>query len=372
MSLESTALAEPLAGDHPAGIDCGEAIGTQGLVVLRNYLVECQLQKARDRLAERPGMDEGEKRLAAMERDDGRRQLAGFEEAAQSVLGMHSIGPEQVAREIGERAALLLREQGKDLRVVAFLAGARAWSDGLEGYASGVRLAAALVAAYPESLHPMPDPDDKDGPWARANAVVDLLHGAGTLCLLAAATVIETPSHRVAVGDLVGGLRADVPMARIPDDVLAQAVGEFGPARTSDVLRVLAQLDADARALARAFAGNLPSSRPAPLASAAARIQAAAGVPDEASPVDAAGASPCAGAAPESSAARAPRSREDARRILQDVIRFMEALEPGHPAPLLLKRADRLLGMSFVEIIRDIAPAALSEVEKLAGAAASK
>ena len=65
------------------------------------------------------------------------------------------------------------------------------------------------------------------------------------------------------------------------------------------------------------------------------------------------------------------RSREDARRTIQNVISFIERLEPGHPAPLLLKRADRLLGMDFRDIIKDMAPDALKDIELIAGKAPS-
>ena len=65
------------------------------------------------------------------------------------------------------------------------------------------------------------------------------------------------------------------------------------------------------------------------------------------------------------------RSREDARRTIQNVISFIERLEPGHPSPLLLKRADRLLGMDFRDIIKDMAPDALKDIELIAGKAPS-
>jgi type VI secretion system protein ImpA len=46
----------------------------------------------------------------------------------------------------------------------------------------------------------------------------------------------------------------------------------------------------------------------------------------------------------------------------------LEQTEPGHPAPLFLKRAERLLGLKdFFAIISDMAPDALSEMEKITG-----
>ena len=45
----------------------------------------------------------------------------------------------------------------------------------------------------------------------------------------------------------------------------------------------------------------------------------------------------------------------------------LERIEPAHPSPLLLRRAQRLLNKSFLDIISDIAPGGLDEVKALAG-----
>jgi type VI secretion system protein ImpA len=49
------------------------------------------------------------------------------------------------------------------------------------------------------------------------------------------------------------------------------------------------------------------------------------------------------------------------------VCEFLERTEPAHPAPLLIRRAARLLDLSFLDIIRDIAPGAASQIEDLGG-----
>ena len=87
------------------------------------------------------------------------------------------------------------------------------------------------------------------------------------------------------------------------------------------------------------------------------------------------GANPSVGPAPAAATAAqqihssspALSSREDARRQIREIVKFMETIEPSHPAPMLLKRADRLMGMTFYEIIRDIAPGAVADVERIAG-----
>ncbi|WCM19364.1 type VI secretion system protein TssA [Paraburkholderia bryophila] len=61
------------------------------------------------------------------------------------------------------------------------------------------------------------------------------------------------------------------------------------------------------------------------------------------------------------------RSRHDVLLALDSVCRYLERTEPGHPAPLLLRRAQRLMHMNFYEIVRDMAPAALPQLDALAG-----
>jgi len=61
------------------------------------------------------------------------------------------------------------------------------------------------------------------------------------------------------------------------------------------------------------------------------------------------------------------RSRQDAISALDRVITYLEQTEPGNPAPLLIKRAQRLIGVSFLEIMSDLAPDALGSIENITG-----
>jgi type VI secretion system protein ImpA len=61
------------------------------------------------------------------------------------------------------------------------------------------------------------------------------------------------------------------------------------------------------------------------------------------------------------------RSREDARRQLLAVAEFLERTEPTNPAPLLVRRAARLMGMGFIDILRELAPDSLGTVQNITG-----
>ena len=76
-----------------------------------------------------------------------------------------------------------------------------------------------------------------------------------------------------------------------------------------------------------------------------------------------------AGAAPRAAAMRGEiQSRQDALATLDRVVRFLEQTEPGNPAPLLIQRAKRLIGVSFYDIIADLAPNAMDTIETVTGA----
>jgi len=54
-------------------------------------------------------------------------------------------------------------------------------------------------------------------------------------------------------------------------------------------------------------------------------------------------------------------------RELERICAWIEHNQPSNPAPLLIRRAQRLINMSFMDIIRDMAPDSVSQVERLAG-----
>ena len=82
-------------------------------------------------------------------------------------------------------------------------------------------------------------------------------------------------------------------------------------------------------------------------------------------PVAGPSAQPAAAAAID--LAGAVRSREQALRALDMVCRYLEQHEPSNPAPLLIRRAQRLMTKSFVEIVKDLMPDSLAHIEGLAG-----
>lgn len=61
------------------------------------------------------------------------------------------------------------------------------------------------------------------------------------------------------------------------------------------------------------------------------------------------------------------RTRDDAIKALDKVCEWIELNEPTNPAPLLIRRAQRLMSKNFMDIIRDLVPDGVDQSAKLAG-----
>lgn len=61
------------------------------------------------------------------------------------------------------------------------------------------------------------------------------------------------------------------------------------------------------------------------------------------------------------------RNRDDVVMLLDKICGYYERQEPSSPLPLLLKRCRRLATLSFMDIVKDLAPSALQQVELIGG-----
>jgi type VI secretion system protein ImpA len=60
-------------------------------------------------------------------------------------------------------------------------------------------------------------------------------------------------------------------------------------------------------------------------------------------------------------------SRSDALRALAVAREYFERHEPSNPAPLLIKRVERLAASSFLEIIEEMAPSSMDHIKMQTG-----
>ena len=266
-----------------------------------------------------------------------------------------------------------LARRTRDLRVAVWLTRSAARLRGLAGATTGLRLVEGLLDRYWESVHPALDASDNNDPTARVTALAALadptagladLRAAGLTGARGALTVREI---ELALGPTEALAGESVPT----EDGVVQAVTTLLASNPELAGSMQSAYDA-AQALASSLERRIEASQAPDLVPLKKLLQRVA---DAASRATGNGAFAEPGAATgATTASRQPgtiNSREDASRALERVCEWIERNEPSNPAPLLIRRAQRLMSKSFIDIIRDLAPEGVAEIEKLAGTANS-
>ncbi|CAN7295501.1 type VI secretion system protein TssA [Rhizobacter sp. LjRoot28] len=272
--------------------------------------------------------------------------------------------------------ALALAERTRDLRLAVLLARAGAHLHGIRGYADGLALVAGLVEQHWDHVYPLLDADDANDPTMRLNALAPLVDAATGLADLRQATV---GSGRIPLTvrqiELSAGKAEPHDDESVPTTAgIAQALQAI-ESQSEGVLEALQspylQLLRIESVLMDQVGSRGPDLKPLQTiarwldgAAASARTDGAGDGATEAADVDF--DSPSAGGA-MASAPGALRHRDDVVRTLDQVCDWIQRNEPTNPAPLLIRRAQRLMTMDFMDIIRDLAPEGLSQIENIAG-----
>ena len=269
--------------------------------------------------------------------------------------------------------ALVLATRTRDLRLAVWLIRSAAHTDGLVGAVKGLQLLRGLLERYWDHVHPVLDPGDGNDPTARLNALAALHHEVGLADLRSAGLTSARGAVTVRDIELAFGRAEALPAEPVPTEAgLTPAVAaaqaqsrELTASMTSglDHVQAIATL-----LVARLGAAQAPDLSPLVkllrcVAQAARRVQGE-------TPVEANESASITGSGVRSAAAGhagSVQSREDAIRMLQQVCEWIERNEPSSPAPLLIQRAQRLMTKNFMEIIRDLVPQGLGQIETLAG-----
>lgn len=291
-----------------------------------------------------------------------------------------------------------LLTRSRDLRVAVHYTRAALMREGFGGLARGLGLIEGLLETRWDAVHPQLDANDHNDPTARVNAMSSLIDGAAlladlrdvpfvvprgqhgiTLRLVELATGelqqdgVEVPSHAAidAAFTMAGLPQLEATLAALRGSLASVARIEAlltehaGPARALDFAPL-------ARVLVRitdVVAAHVPegSARREGGQAGGEQADAAAGG-DDASVANATIRTPT------QHPAAAPRSAQIASA--QDVVDALDRIctyyaqhEPSSPLPVLLQRARRLVGKSFIEIVEDVAPDGAGQFRHLGGVA---
>jgi len=269
--------------------------------------------------------------------------------------------------------ALQLAARTRDLRVAVWLTRSGARIAGLAGAVRGLQLVQGLLERHWEHLHPQLDASDRDDPTARVNALLPLLHPAAGLADLRAASLtgqrgaLTVRDLELALGRVDAEPGEPVPTEEGVLQGVAAAIAQ-NPALAQSLQDGLAAVQAIAEGLDR----RLASTQGLDFAPLKKLLQCAAVAGRRAAGAGTAGAQvPAVVAMPATIVVQSGlgpiATREDAIRALERACEWIERNEPSNPAPLLIRRSQRLLNRNFIDIVRELLPEGLEQIEKLAG-----
>jgi type VI secretion system protein ImpA len=272
--------------------------------------------------------------------------------------------------------AVLLRS--KDFRAATFLTRALTQKDGIKGFVQGLNVLSNFTNNFWETLHPQLDADDNNDPTMRANSLAPLWDYEMLLKDLSQAKIGGTGTAQLRVKDVEAHYSKAYTTSDVPTFSIDQVQATLTDLMTADAaafealessLSVVKQFQTDVNDKVSAQSGIDLT----PLQTITYALQqAVAAVKGIATSNDQDGANETllngSGSSGGIGGIAGPlKTRDDAVRLLSQVITFLEKSEPGNPAPLLIKRAQRLIGMNFIDIINDLAPDALNTVQNIAG-----
>jgi type VI secretion system protein ImpA len=279
-----------------------------------------------------------------------------------------------------QKKATDLLAKSKDLRVGAHLTRALLQTSGWSGFAVGLGVLRGMIERYWDGVHPRLDPSDNNDPTMRVN-ILSSFGEQGTLSVVRSIPLVSSRTlGRVSLKDLEMAAGDAPPPA---NGAAAPSMANIEGAVTDSDLGELQQTVTALRACLEALAGIE--------AAIGERVDAAAAVSFGKLPVllrkgesflgnrleqrtasgaDGAGASAAGnGAGPQRSFGGAINSREDVIRALDAICSYYAKNEPSSPIPMFMERSKKLVMMSFVDIVKELVPDALSRVDILRGQA---
>jgi type VI secretion system protein ImpA len=272
----------------------------------------------------------------------------------------------------------------KDLRVACVLARALLLTEGFSAFEESLALVRGYIERYWPTVHPQLDPEDDNDPAVRVNTLSSLSDQSTTIKSLRSVPMVSSRmlGHfslrhlNIARGEIPPAADEDAPNVSTIEGAFNDADLEQLRTNTNSLRLSLEHTDAIESVLTQqvgaARAVSLDGLRHSlreiyvvleeHLSRRDAELQ-----PEQ--PAEAAATADEAGAA-QAPAARLTgeiRSREDVIKAIDKICQYYARHEPSSPLPLLLKRAKRLASKSFLEIVQDLSPEAVAQIQALGG-----
>jgi type VI secretion system protein ImpA len=274
--------------------------------------------------------------------------------------------------DVRQRSEAILA-RSKDIRVAVLLTRALTRTENLDGLWAGLQLTCRLLSRFWDEVNPRLDPTEDLDPTMRLNALASYADSDALLGDLRSALLVPAgKQRRISVRDILGvtgklPLPEGAPTQVEMETILADAASrnEISVAAINGALTTAGEI----RSFLMEKVGGDRATDLSPLIDA---LKSVVQVVNKVSGVETSGDA-SVGDINQTSSQRPLvgggeiRSREDAVLILERVCAFIERNEPANPAPLFIRRARQLLTKSFIEIIQDLAPDSLGQIQKMVG-----
>lgn len=291
-----------------------------------------------------------------------------------------------VWREVQKEALALLRKS-KDLQVMLYLIRALIALEGISGFRDGVKLLEDLLAMYWDDLHPQLDPDDGLDPTLRINILEELASHELVLQPLSMAMLVESKSvGRYCLRDIhyatdkipspesnnkpeINTIKAaflDVDQNDLicSYQAITQTIQSIANLESLVVDKVggtnAANLDALKALLKeiRHHFDQLAGDRLKAPETAEVDAQVVEDDSDSAQQMSPTGKGFVAGKI---------TSRRDVINALDSVCKYYRDYEPSSPVPIFIERAKYLVTADFMEVVRNMLPDAVNQLELIKG-----
>jgi type VI secretion system protein ImpA len=285
---------------------------------------------------------------------------------------------------------LELWPRSKDLRLATALTLSSLKTDGLPAFREGLALVKGLLEQQWTAVYPLLDPADNNDPTQRVNIIAGMATPFGTygdplrlIERLREAPLADSPQMgRYSLADIMRSEKGEAKPDGTAAPTEAQIAGAFKSTKQenlialnhaiADSLKLAQDIDAfltttvgadhapdldllpkELKEMQKRLAPHLPAGTVVlePGDAAVAGAQAAAG-----------------GAAPAGQGISGDvQTRADVVRMLEKICDYYKREEPSSPVPYILKRAQRLADMDFMQIIDDMTPESVKEIQRITG-----
>ncbi|MBN2592651.1 MAG: type VI secretion system protein TssA [Sedimentisphaerales bacterium] len=303
-----------------------------------------------------------------------------------SVLGKEEVAEEPNWREVSEKSFELLK-RSKDLRIAIYLTLALLKLDGIPGLRDGLLLLRELLERFWDKLYPQLDVDDDYDPLERINILQSLSPATVSVQdpMKFRQRLLEVPlcnspkmgkfglrDIQIAKGEITvsGDQQANAPKMSVIDAAFQDTPAEHLQAASQATEEAIGHVTAIEKVFSeRASKGQSPnfSGLQTLLGNIHKYVQGhlakgAAGMNTEQG-----GAVDAGEGGAKMSLAGEIGSPKEAILAMEKICNYFERQEPSSPVPLLLRRAQRLVSRTFVEVIEDFCPDAMNQVEAIGG-----